>query len=161
MCAMLAALGVIFLWLGSIISVMDISMAVLASLLCIFAVIEYGGGAPWMVFLATGLLSVILLPQKAPAMMYLLFFGYYPILKERMERKPRAVAWLLKELCFNVALAAMLLLYHLFFMAEATPWIMYVIFAVLAEAVFPIYDFALTRLITFYLFHLRKRLRIK
>ena len=161
MCAMLAALGVILLWLGSMVSVMDISMAVLASLLCIFAVIEYGGSAPWLVFLVTGLLSVILLPQKAPAVMYLLFFGYYPILKERIERKRKPIAWLAKELCFNVALAVMLLSYHFLFMAEATPWIMYVGFAVLAEVVFPIYDLALTRLISFYLYHLRKRLKIK
>ncbi|MBQ3000089.1 MAG: hypothetical protein IJD64_06490, partial [Clostridia bacterium] len=64
-CAMLSALGVVMLGIGSIISVMDISMAVIASLFCIFAVIEYGGAAPWLVFFVTGVLS-LLLPQKAP-----------------------------------------------------------------------------------------------
>ena len=49
-CAMLSALGVVLLSLGALISVMDISMAVIASLLCIVAVIEYGGSAPWMVY---------------------------------------------------------------------------------------------------------------
>ncbi|MBR2353369.1 MAG: hypothetical protein IKA76_02575, partial [Clostridia bacterium] len=72
-CAMLAALGVVLLWLGSMIEVVDISMAVIASLLCVFAVIEYGGGAPWMVFATTSLLSLLLLSHnRAPAMMYLL-----------------------------------------------------------------------------------------
>ena len=83
-CAMLSALGVVVLGIGSVLSVMDISMAVIASLFCIFAVIEYGGAAPWLVFLVTGVLS-LLLPQKAPAAMYLLFFGYYPILKDKIN----------------------------------------------------------------------------
>ncbi len=160
-CAMLSALGVVILGIGSVISVMDISMAVIASLFCVFAVIEYGGAAPWLVFLVTGVLS-LLLPQKAPAAMYLLFFGYYPILKEKLEKRPKAVAWILKEAVFQVALVAMLLLYHFLFMASGTtPWTMYVLLALIAEIVFPIYDIALTRLITLYLFRLRKRFRIK
>ena len=161
-CAMLSALGVVVLGIGSVISVMDISMAVIASLFCIFAVIEYGGAAPWLVFLVTGVLS-LLLPQKAPAAMYLLFFGYYPILKEKLEKHRKSVAWLLKEAVFQVALVIMLLLYHFVFMAPGAniPWTMYVFLALLAEIVFPIYDIALTRLITLYLFRLRKRFRIK
>ena len=160
-CAMLSALGVVFLGIGSVISVMDISMAVLASLFCIFAVIEYGGTAPWLVFFVTGVLS-LLLPQKAPAVMYLLFFGYYPIIKEKLEKKPKAVAWILKEVIFQIALVGMLLLYHFLFMASGTvPWMMYVILALIAEIIFPIYDLALTRLITLYIYRLRKRFRIK
>ncbi len=160
-CAMLSALGVVILGIGSVISVMDISMAVIASLFCVFAVIEYGGAAPWLVFLVTGILS-LLLPQKAPAAMYLLFFGYYPILKEKLEKRPKAIAWILKEVIFQVALVAMLLLYHFLFLASGTtPWTIYVLLAIIAEVVFPIYDIALTRLITLYLFRLRKRFRMK
>ena len=160
-CAMLSALGVVVLGIGSVISVMDISMAVIASLFCIFAVIEYGGASPWLVFLVTGVLS-LLLPQKAPAVMYLLFFGYYPILKEKLEKRPKAIAWVLKEIIFQIALVGMLLLYHFLFGSAGTvPWMMYIVFALIAEIVFPIYDFALTRLITLYLFRLRKRFKIK
>ena len=161
-CAMLSALGVVMLGIGSVISVMDISMAVIASLFCIFAVIEYGGASPWLVFIVTGVLS-LLLPQKAPAAMYLLFFGYYPIIKEKLEKHRKAVAWFLKELIFQVALIVMLLLYHFVFMAPGTtyPWTIYVVLAFAAEIVFPIYDIALTRLITLYLFRLRNRFRFK
>ena len=161
-CAMLSALGVVILGIGSLVSVMDISMAVIASLFCVFAVIEYGGASPWLIFVVTGVLS-LLLPQKAPAAMYLLFFGYYPIIKEKLEKKKKAVAWILKEAIFQVALAVMLLLYHFVFLSPGTtpPWTMYVLLAVIAEVVFPIYDIALTRLITLYLFQLRKRFRIK
>lgn len=160
-CAMLAALGVVMLWIGSVIEVMDMSMAVIASLFCIFAVIEYGKSAPWLVFAVTSILSLILLPQKTPAVMYTLFFGYYPILKEKLEQKPRVVAWILKEVIFNLALAVILVLSRWLLMSAATePLWYYAVFAVLAEIVFPLYDIALTRLISFYVYRLRSRFRI-
>ncbi|MBQ9086749.1 MAG: hypothetical protein IJY47_06140 [Clostridia bacterium] len=161
-CAMLSALGVVLLWLGSAVEVVDISMAVIASLCCVFAVIEYGGSAPWLVFLVTGVLSLVLLPQKTPAIMYLLFFGYYPILKEKLEKKRRLVSWIAKEIIFNVALVLMLVISRLLLVGSQTePLWIFAAVAVLAEITFPIYDLALTRLISFYLFRLRKRFRIK
>ena len=161
-CAMLSALGVVLLWLGSVIEVVDVSMAVIASLLCVFAVIEYGGSAPWLVFAVTGILSLILVPQKTPAAMYVLFFGYYPIIKEKLERFPRVLAWVWKEVIFNAALILMLLLSRWLLMGSQaeTLWF-YVAFGVLAEIVFPVYDVALTRLISLYIYKLRSRFRIK
>lgn len=163
-CAMLSALGVVLLWLGSAVEVVDISMAVVASLLCVFAVIEYGKSAPWLVFAVTAILSLLLLPQKTPAVMYLLFFGYYPIVKEKLEKRGKAFSWILKELIFNAALALMLVASHFLLMAS-TPienmLLYYVAFVAIAEIAFPIYDIALTRLISLYLFRLRKRFRFK
>ena len=163
-CAMLSALGVVLLWLGSVVEVLDLSMAAIVSLFCIFAVIEYGGGAPWMVFGVTGILSLILLPQKTPAIMYVLFFGYYPILKEKFEKRPRAVSWILKEAVFNVALAVLLVISHftMFISADLGSTIyLYIVFAAVAELAFPLYDIALTRLISLYIYKLRSRFRIK
>ena len=161
--AMLAALGVVLLYLGSLVDVLDISMAAVVSLCAVFAVIEYGGAWPWLIYLVTGLLSLLLLPNRSPAVLYLLFFGYYPILKEKLERRSRVVSWVLKELVFQLALALMLAIGHFFLnMSEgAEPLYYYASFALIAEIAFPVYDIALTRLITLYLVQLRKRLRLK
>lgn len=159
-CAMLCALGVVLLLLGSVIEVMDIAMAALASLLCIFAVIEYGGAAPWLVFSVTGVLSLILLPNKTPAAMYVVFLGYYPIIKEKLERLKKPVAWLIKELIFNVALVALFFIVKFLLMPNASdPLWIYAALFVLAEAAFVLYDIALTRLITFYILKLRDRFK--
>ncbi len=163
-CAMLSALGVVLLFLGSIINVIDISMAVIASLLCVFAVIEYGKSAPWLIYAVTAILSLLLLPAKTPAVMYLLFFGYYPIVKEKLEQQSRPVAWLLKELIFHLALAILMVLGHflLFPTAELSGILFYyAAFVVLAEIAFPLYDVALTRLISLYLYRIRPRFRLK
>ena len=159
---MLAALGVILLYVGSIIQVADLSMAVLASLLCVFAVIEYSGRAPWLVFGVTAVLSLILLPQKSPAVVYTLFFGFYPILKEQFEKMGRVRCIVLKELVFNIALAVIFLaMKFLFLEFTDIPFMLYLIAIVLCEIVFLVYDFALTRLISLYVYKLRKRFKFK
>ena len=159
---MLSALGVILLYVGSVIQVAELSMAVLASLLCVFAVIEYGKTAPWLVFGVTSVLSLVLLPQKTPAVVYTLFFGFYPILKERFERFDRIRCIVFKELVFNAALIVILLaMKFLFLEFTDIPFMLYLIAIVLCEAVFLVYDFALTRLISLYVYKLRKRFRIK
>ena len=61
-CAMLSALSVVLLYLGSMIQVIDVSMSVIASLMCVFAVIEYGKSAPWLVFGVTSVLSLDIIP---------------------------------------------------------------------------------------------------
>ena len=158
---MLAALGVVMLYMGALIEVIDISMAVIASLLCVFAVIEYGGSAPWLVFAVTGVLSLLLSP-RTPSLMYVVFFGYYPILKEKLEAKSKKVSWIFKEIIFNVALVIMLVaLKSLFITATDIPIELIVIALVLAELVFVLYDIALTRLISLYIFKIRNKLKIK
>ena len=163
-CAMLAALGVILLYLGSFIEVLDISMAVLASFVCIIAVIEYGGSAPWMIYAVISLLGAILLPNKTPVAFFTLFFGFYPILKEKIEKKARAVAWLLKGIVFNLSLAVIVLLaiFALNMTQNSLLTNPFIIIGglLLCELVFVLYDIALTRLISFYIINLRKRLKL-
>ena len=162
-CAMLSALGVVVLYLGSVIEVIDISMAVVASVFAIFAVIEYGAGAAWSIYAITGILSAVLLPNKFPALMYILFFGFYPIVKEKIEKLSSKIAqWSLKELIFNVCLVLLMLIGNCILMIDMRAWFaMEIIFFVLANGTFVIYDIALTRLISIYIFRIRKKLRIK
>jgi len=162
--AMLSALGVIFLALGAFIEVLDITTAVLASMLCIYAVIEMGGAYPWGIWVVTSILSLLLLPIKTPALFYALFAGFYPILKEKLERLKRPLAFVLKLAVFHLSLGAIVLLLRLFFPEQldwgGMQWLPIAMY-VLCVVVFLLYDLALTRVITFYLIRLRQRFRIK
>jgi len=84
LCAVLTALGVVVLSLGSLLEVLDLSAAALAGMLVVIVVIEVGGPWPWLVWAATGFIS-LLLPLKTAAVFYLIFAGYYPILKEKID----------------------------------------------------------------------------
>ena len=162
--AMLCALGVIFLSLGAFIEVLDITTAVVASLLCVYAVIEMGGGYPWGIWIVTSALSLLLLPVKTPAFFYALFAGFYPILKEKLEKLRRPVAWLLKLVVFHVSLGAIWLVLRLFFpdqlSLDGIEWLPIAMYA-LCVGTFVLYDIALTRVITVYLVRFRQRFRIK
>ena len=163
--AMLCALGVILLMLGSFVEVIDASVAVIASLLCVYAVIEIGGMYPWLIWAVTSVIGVLLIPQKTPALFYALFAGYYPMLKEILERKFRPqIAIPLKLAAFHVSLALMYGVLRLFLPAQleglVIGWMLLALY-VAAVAVFLIYDYALTKLISGYLFKWRKYFRLK
>jgi hypothetical protein len=162
--AMLCALSVIVLMLGALVEVMDISVAVIASFFCIYAVIEMSGIYPWLIWLATTVLSFILLGPRSPILFYTCFAGYYPILKEKLEKHPNRIAIPLKLVIFHVALVLMYGGAKLFLPSIledfAFNWMLLGLY-VASVAVFLVYDYALTKLISTYLYRLRNRFHIK
>lgn len=159
--AILASLGVVILYLGSIIEVLDLSMAAIASLLTVLAVIEMGGAYPYLIYGVTAVLSFLLLPNKFPAVLYLLFAGIYPMLKARFERLHYIVAWVLKISCFGTALLLVITVSnYVLHLPDTGLGFSLGVFA-LGTLTFVIYDIALSRLITFYLVKLRSRLGLK
>ena len=162
--AMLSALGVLFLELGSLVEVLDISVAVLASILCVYAVIEIGGAFPWLIWTVTSILGFLLVPQKTPVLFYAFALGFYPIIKEKLERCSRVLCYILKLIVFHVCLGVTVLVMWLFFPAmlamENLTWMPIALYG-LCLVFFVLYDLLLTRMITFYLLRLRNRFRIK
>lgn len=173
--AVLCALGVVLLSIGSLIQTVDLSAAALASFLCIFAVIELGGAYPWAIYVITGLLAVVLTPFGMAGWFYIAFFGYYPMIKEKVERLSRPVSWVIKMITLNVALfICVVISYFLLFASsgkglldafvlmfgdgEATE-IFAIAMLVLVNVVFVIYDIALTSVISLYINRLRHRLK--
>ena len=165
---MLVALGVIILYMGSLIEVLDISMAAIASLLCIITVIEYGKLYAVLVFGATALAAMLLLPEKFTPSLYALLIGYYPILKEIIERIGKKsgkrafsiVRWAIKIVFFNAALLAVALVaIYVLVLPESEEW-MQLTLLLLGNAAFILYDVALTRMISLYVFRIRRRFRL-
>ena len=171
--ALLAALSVAIIALGGVIEVLDLSAAAIASFVCVFAVIELGGVYPWLIFAVTSVLSVMLIPSNLGAWCYILFFGYYAILKEKIERLKAPVAWALKMLIGNIAFAILLFGFGTITYGTGLDFVelvnkvfdtnfgivMVVGVILMVEALFVIYDIALTRIITFYLNKLRHRFK--
>ena len=111
----LVALSVIILYLGSAIEVLDLTMSAIVSLLVVVIVIEMGYNYAWLTYLATSILSLLLLPQKTPAIFYTCFMGFYPIIKSYVERIGSAfVRRTVKLITGNAAIGLMFLLMSLF-----------------------------------------------
>ncbi len=172
--ALLSALGVAIIALGGVIEIFDLTVAALASFLCVFAVIELGGIYPWLIYAVTSVLSIILIPTNIGAWCYALFFGYFAIVKEKLEGKlKKPIAWVIKMLIGNAAFAILLFgfgtitygtglgfaeLVNKVFETDAGT-AMAVVVILMVEAVFVVYDFALTTIITFYIRKLRHRFK--
>lgn len=157
--ALMSALGVAFMYAGAMLEVLDLSTAALASICVLLVLTEIGGRYAWLTYAVTGVLSMLLLPQKFAGILFLGFLGFYPMAKAFFERKFRG--WLclvLKILLLNLCVFLMLLAVR-YTMAEAL-WFEIMTLA-LANIVFVVYDVALTRLLRAYVFVWRKKLKMK
>lgn len=164
LCALLAALGVAVLWIGSVIDVLDLSAAMFASILTVIPVIEYKKYWPWLTYGVTAAVALLLLPNKLPAVMYLLA-GYYPIVKSKLEKLRKPVMWILKFLLFNASLAVTVVFCRFFLPAVdfslipgvSGVWSYVILFAV-GNGMFFLYDLMLSKMILLYILRLRKKL---
>lgn len=156
--AMLAALSVILLLLGSFIELVDLSAAALASFLVVFAFLELGVGYAVLLWAVATLASLLLFPGGAS-----LFYGamgLYPLWKAYLEKLPPVLEWVLKILSCNAILATYILLGRLVLMLPDEVlygWLLWV-FVLVANLAFILYDIAASRLITYYSLRLRPRI---
>ena len=101
----------------------------------------------------------LLLPSKDGALLYILFFGYYPIVKHLAERiKYKALSWALKLLVMNAALTALWLFLRRLFAPDVqalSPVLIYLA----ANAAFCVYDIALSQLLILYAQRVSKYIR--
>lgn len=156
--AMLTAVGVVMISLGSLIEVLDLCTAGLTALLCVLVMIEYGRGYPWGVYAATAILSLLLAPQKNPALIYAVF-GFYPIVKAYIERLPRAAGAVIKCGVFAVLEIGLITVGDLLTGAdEIMPWYYYAALYVMGFVTLWLYDILLTRMITRYFQQWRARI---
>lgn len=106
-CALLCALAAVFLGLGAIVEVFDLTAAAAAALILLPVLLCYGTRYALLSYAVTSVLGVILMPQSLAAWTYAGLLGYYPAIKQRLDRLPRVLGWAVKV----VLLGAVLLLY--------------------------------------------------
>ena len=156
--SVLSALCFLLLFAGSIITVMDLSAAALASLVVVVAVIEVGSFYPYLIWLVTSVLGLLLLPDKFGSLVFLCFAGYYPMLKSALERFTPIFAWIFKILSFNIALSAILALAKfVFFIDDTSLTFSFLVYGV-CNVVFILFDIALSRLLTLYFLKIRSKI---
>jgi len=156
-----AALAAALIWLSAVLPSGKLAVLALCSLVSAAAVIHCGWKWSLGVFSAAGVLGLILSPIKGCAVLYFLFFGWYPIAKSPLEHiRSLPLCWGAKLLVFNAALIAVwLLARELVFTQITLPEIGPALLWLLANGVFLLYDFCLTQLISRYLTQISKHYR--
>lgn len=161
--AVISSLAVAIMYIGSVLDVLDMSTAALASICVMIILTELGTKYAFMSFACIGVLSALLVPSKYAAIMFIGFLGFYPMAKRFFEQKFRGVFCLvLKFVLLNVCVALMTV-FSLFVMGaklEEAIWFE-ILVLVLCNIVFVVYDYALSQLLRAYIFVWRKKLKIK
>ncbi|MBQ9151978.1 MAG: hypothetical protein IJX72_06985 [Clostridia bacterium] len=171
-CALLCALAVVFLGMGALIEVFDLTAAAVAALILLPVLLCYGGKYAWLSYAVTAVLGVMLMPQSLATWTFAGLTGYYPIIKNRLDRLPRVLGWIVKLLLLTAVLCLYLAVFHFLVMggegsfadsflkgfgeAEGST---YMAWAVIGLSVFTyvLFDILIDRLLVIYYLRWQKR----
>lgn len=163
-CGIITALSVVLLFFGGIAFVLAYIMPMFVGLLAIMLKRTFGAGSAWITYCATSILSFILVADKECMLMYVMFFGFYPIIHDNLNKlKITPLRIVVKFLMFNVSVfAAQLLLVYVFgipFLEEGEGRWLIILFAVLLNVLFVMYERMLVSLTKLYEIKLEKKIK--
>lgn len=163
LCGVMSALSVSIMLL-SYFPALTYAIPAIAGVVFIILVVETDYKWALSAYAATSVL-VLLLAEPEAKLMFVAFFGYYPIIKGCIEkmRKP-LIEYLIKFAVFNVAVIAayVVIIYVLGIpMEEFGEFGKYSVWILLGmgNVTFFVYDFAVSRMVDLYIHTLHKKLR--
>ncbi len=154
-----AGLCLLLMFMTGMIPFATYALPAVAGIVLIAVVAEMGWRTALVVYAAVSLLSLGIVPDREAALLFIFFFGYYPVIKGLLERLPTKVLQLLiKFLIFNIT---MIFSYLVIIYVLGIPDILesfgdfgrYSALVILGmgNVVFAVYDFALTNISIVYL----------
>lgn len=157
----MVALGTVFMVLGAVFEVLDMTVCAAASMLVVFVYLEIGSYYPWLVWICTTIATALLYPGSIIWAEYMLVFGIYPLLKAYIERLPKW-SWLIVKLVYiNAVVWGMFAISELllgipFFGEEGK--IMAIVTYILMNVAFVMFDLFITVMVRFYMNKIRPRI---
>ena len=107
-CGMAAALSVALMLLGAVVPVLMFIAPAVASLLIATVCVECGKTMALTAYGAVSLLSLLFVPDKEVALVFVFLLGYYPLAKPKFERiRPAVLRIVCKLLLCNGTVLAM------------------------------------------------------
>lgn len=160
---MSAALCLVVMLGSAIVPFGTYALPMLAGVMLLPLACEMGGQVAAIAFASVSFLSLLIVPDRETSLMFICFFGYYPILKPRLDAlRWRWLRFLLKLLLFNTAmLAGYWVVIHLFgltyLLDEMRGW-GGVLLLVVGNIFLPVYEHALSGISLLYRCRLRNLL---
>lgn len=166
LCGIITAISIVIMIIANFIPFLTYGIPAVAGALTVIIVLDIGKKYAWLVYVCVSLLSLILCANEPEHVFtYIMFFGFYPIIKSYLEHIPsRQLCFAVKIILFTVCFGATYL-FTTFVLGidsdsfgELGKWGLAVFF-VSAEVMFIAYDIALTSIIALYNRKYRARLR--
>lgn len=103
--SIITALSVVIMLFTNIITVASMALPAISGVLTAFLVIETDKRYALVSFIAVSVLSFLFVADKSSVFAYVLFFGYYPILKAVIEKlKNKIIQFIIKLGLFNICI---------------------------------------------------------
>lgn len=156
LCGMATSISVSLMFLTGILPALTYTLPAFAGAILIILVIELGSKWAFMSYISVSILSIFLAADKEAALIFIAFFGYYPILKNSIEKmKNKFLRVLLKLLVFNFSIAIFIFLTIklISFPKDITELInmpIYWVMLVFINFIFILYDYVLSGFIIKY-----------
>ncbi len=100
-----SALCLVLMFLTAVFPPLNITLPLFAGMLMTVVAIEVSPSWAWVTYATVAILSFFITPDKEAAIFFTFFFGFYPILKDTLEKiKSKILKWLLKFVVFNIAI---------------------------------------------------------
>lgn len=165
LCGMMCALAIVMLTSGSIMPLATFCAPAIAGMMLLPIAVDYGTRPALVCYGATSALSVLLVPDKEIAALFVFFLGYYPVLKAYLEKlRFKVLRLLAKLLVFNVAIVSMYwVLLHLFAMQQLVQEFaemgqsFNLILLLLGNVCFLLYDVLLQKILLIYVYKIRPK----
>lgn len=155
-----SALSVVFILLGSILEVLDLTVAALCALIIHISIFEIKDKYPLLIYFSSSVLSIILCPFTSAMLYYVFFFGYYPILKVKLKRLGKFNAKIICTVIFNAVFILLMLLFKTVFALQNEPFFMYIILLAVYNVFFICFDRCIDVLLYVYVKRIRPKLPI-
>lgn len=163
LCGIVAALAVVVMLTGYF-PYLTYAIPAVAGLLMMVPLIECGAGWSFATYTSSAVL-IFIIGETESKILYILFLGYYPILKSLIERiRKQLVEWVLKLLFFNAAAVAFYYISSVLFAISYDDFGILgkygaVIFLALCNIVFVLYDIGISRVASYYMFSLHDKIK--
>ncbi|MBQ6885433.1 MAG: hypothetical protein IJN56_06830 [Clostridia bacterium] len=163
LCGLVAAISVMVM-LTSYFPYLTYAIPAIAGLFMIVPLIECGVSWSFGTYIASAAI-VFITGEMESKILYVMFLGYYPILKSLIEKiNKQAVEWLIKLVCFNAAAIAFYYVSTILFSVsfdDFGEWGKYgaLLFLALCNVVFVLYDIGISRVASYYIFSLHDKIK--
>lgn len=165
LCGIITSLSTMVMLLTTLFPFGTYALPVMAGALYVIIVIELGQKWAWCAFFSTSILSLLFAGDKEAALIFILFFGYYPIIKSNIEKlRNKPIQLVIKLLIFNITI--ILEFYISIYILGVPIESLYIFgfnaawaFLIAGNIIFVMYDLCVSILISKYVYVLQKSVR--
>lgn len=141
--------------LGTVFPYATYALPAMAGVALMPVAIEAGNRWGFLVYAAVALLNLLLTPSMEAKLLFVAFFGYYPVLHLVLQTRSRVAEWGIKLAVFNLSMIVSYLLMLQVFGLESDAFELFgfnlpAVFLAVGNVTFVIYDLALRNLTLLY-----------